>query len=41
MSWSEFEYSVADGQPLTLYEFLLGDSLFWRYSNADKDIDFA
>lgn len=41
MSWSEFEYSVADGQPLTLYEFRLGDSLFWRYSNADKDIDFA
>lgn len=41
MSWSDFEYSVADGQPLTLYQFQIGDSLFWRYTNADKNIDFA
>ncbi|MGS4242415.1 phage BR0599 family protein [Serratia marcescens] len=41
MSWSNFEYSVANGQPVTLYQFQLGDSLFWRYTNADRDINVA
>lgn len=38
MSWNQFEYSTADGRPVTLYEFVRGDTLFYRYTNADKDI---
>lgn len=37
MSWSEFEYSVANGQPLTLYEFKR-QNLYYRYTNADRSI---
>lgn len=39
MSWNQFEHSTADGRPVTLYEFVRGDVLFYRYTNADKDID--
>jgi len=38
MSWNQFEFSTADGRPVTLYEFVRGDELFYRYTNADKDI---
>lgn len=38
MSWNEFEYSTADGRPVTLYEFIRGDVVHYRYTNADKDI---
>lgn len=41
MSWSEFEYSVANGQPLTLYEFIRGGVMFYRYTNADRDINLS
>ncbi|AYJ94921.1 DUF2163 domain-containing protein [Klebsiella pneumoniae] len=41
MSWSEYEYSVANGQPLTLYEFIRGGAVHYRYTNADRDIHFA
>lgn len=38
MSWSDFEYSTASGMPVTLYEFVRGDTRFYRYTNADRDI---
>ncbi|VFS40142.1 Uncharacterised protein [Serratia liquefaciens] len=41
MSWSDFEYSTANGQPVTLYEFVRGDTQFFRYTNADQDINAA
>ncbi|CUZ06653.1 phage BR0599 family protein [Serratia marcescens] len=41
MSWSDFEYSTANGQPVTLYEFVRGDTQFFRYTNADQDITAA
>jgi uncharacterized phage protein (TIGR02218 family) len=41
MSWNEFEYSTADGQPVTLYEFSRDDTHFYRYTNADKNIDLG
>lgn len=37
MSWSEFEYSVADGRPLTLYEFSR-QNVYYRYTNADQSV---
>lgn len=39
MSWNQFEYSTADGRPVTLYEFIRGDVVFYRYTNADRDIE--
>jgi uncharacterized phage protein (TIGR02218 family) len=41
MSWNQFEYSTADGRPVTLYEFIRGDVVYYRYTNADRDITFA
>lgn len=41
MSWSDFEYSTANGQPVTLYEFVRGDTQFYRYTNADQDVTAA
>lgn len=40
MSWNDFEYSVANGQPLSLYEFVRGGVVYHRYTNADRNIDF-
>lgn len=37
MSWSEFEYSIANGQPLTLYEFIRQGN-HYRYTNADRSL---
>lgn len=41
MSWSDFEYSTASGQPVTLYEFVRGDTQYFRYTNADQDISLG
>lgn len=40
MSWNQFEYSTNDGRPVTLYEFVQSDKKYYRYTNADQDIDF-
>lgn len=41
MSWSEYEESVADGQPLLLIEFIRGGVQFWRYTNADRVVTYS
>jgi len=38
MSWNEYEYSTAEGQPVTLYEFVRGGGQYFRYTNADRNI---
>lgn len=40
MSWNEHEYSVANGMPLTLYEFIRGETLHYYYTNADMAVTF-
>lgn len=37
MSYQDFAHSVAESQPVTLYEFSRGGK-FYRYCNADKDV---
>lgn len=39
MSFLSRETSIADGQPITLYEFQRG-VMRWRYTNADRDVIF-
>lgn len=41
MSWNDFEYSTANGQPVTLYEFSRDDTHFYRYTNADQDVNLG
>lgn len=38
MSWNNNEYSTANGQPVTLYEFVRGGGQYFRYTNADRNI---
>ncbi|HDR1157508.1 TPA: phage BR0599 family protein [Pasteurella multocida] len=39
MSFLDKEHSIADGQPVTLYQFIRGDNeKIWRFCDADKDI---
>ncbi|XKM14234.1 phage BR0599 family protein [Orbaceae bacterium ac157xtp] len=40
MSWNQFEYSSNDGRPVTLYEFVRSGEKYYRYTNADRNIDF-
>ncbi|MBK5072579.1 phage BR0599 family protein [Budviciaceae bacterium CWB-B4] len=40
MSWNEFENSIADGQPVEFYEFSRDNTLFYRFTNADRDMSF-
>lgn len=40
MSWNQFEHSTNNGKPLTLYEFIRNEQKYYRYTNADRDIDF-
>ncbi|MDF7669889.1 phage BR0599 family protein [Orbaceae bacterium ESL0721] len=40
MSWNQFEYSTNDGRPVTLYEFIHSGQKFYRYTNADRNIEF-
>nr|WP_318382479.1 phage BR0599 family protein [uncultured Enterobacter sp.] len=38
MSWSEYGSSVSMNRPVRLYEFIYGNSLFYRYTSADQNI---
>lgn len=41
MNWSDLEYSVSDGQPVKLYEFIRGSGstiATYCYTNADKNL---
>lgn len=38
MSWSDYEYSTASGQPVRLYEFIRGGTRYYRYTNADRAV---
>ncbi|OTQ49348.1 phage BR0599 family protein [Gilliamella apis] len=40
MSWNQFEYSTNNGKPLTLYEFVHNEQKYYRYTNADRDVEF-
>ena len=40
MSWNQFEYSTNNGMPLTFYEFIRNDQKYYRYTNADRDVEF-
>lgn len=40
MSWNQFEHSTNNGKPLTLYEFIRNEQKYYRYTNADRNIDF-
>ena len=40
MSWNQFEYSTNNGKPLTLYEFVRNEQKYYRYTNADRDVEF-
>lgn len=40
MSWSDFEYSTASGQPVRLYEFTRAGVAVCRVTNADRDVGF-
>lgn len=39
MSFEQYEASVAASRPLRLYLFQRGSSLYWAYTNADRDIE--
>lgn len=41
MSYEQFEVTVANSRPLRLYLFQRGDSLYWGYTNADRDIQHS
>lgn len=40
MSWNQFEYSTNNGMPLTFYEFIRNDQKYYRYTNADRNVEF-
>lgn len=40
MSWNQFEYSTNNGKPLTLYEFVRNEQKYYRYTNADRNVEF-
>ena len=40
MAFNDYELSAEDGQPVRLYEFLMGETT-WRYTSAESDITLA